>query len=116
MTANYIDSCLVCKYPLVDHFVVLDDDGFMVDLTKTVLHTTKDGTPHKIHKQCAYQRFVQQLENEPAGLHPANLTNMPFSCPICQESLTLEQATRASSIGLAAMVGFCRSSKVEIPI
>jgi hypothetical protein len=89
--------------------VVDQDDVKGTNFVTVDLHKSASGIVHKVHRICIYEWFQQQLEQEPRGRDPNDITNIPFTCPLCKERISIADADNASGVKMSGCIATVRS-------
>ncbi len=113
MSVQPTNECCICYRSLGATFKDTDSDAdtSLTDFVTAILHQPAAGPAHQAHRICAFEMFQTQLENEPEGIARDDLQNLPFSCPLCREKLSLNMAEVAAGVKLDQVISVARMLK-----
>jgi hypothetical protein len=108
---NALDQCYLCQKP----FIITNSGDMMKqnDLDVITLHSQQHNQ-HKVHRICALNFFTQQIENESHYIKPDDFEISPFSCPICNLSLTLEDVEKSTGYQFEGYLKKMRALRLDI--
>lgn len=115
MSANSIGSCSICLNPLGPSYVLQDPEDGPTNYVTVDLHKTASGVTHKVHRICIWDWFQEQIGNERPGKSPSDLNDIPFSCPLCRERISLQDANTAAGTSLEKSIEITRRLKITSP-
>lgn len=112
MSIHTIDYCSICCGPLGELYSEYDPEDGITRYVTVDLDTTPSGIVHKTHRICVYEWFQQQIFDEQPGKNPYDLSTTPFSCPLCRERISTDQANESAGVSLTDILQFTRREKV----
>lgn len=109
-----IDNCCICFRPVGETICeVVDGETGKTKFVTVDLHLSSTGIAHKVHRVCIYEWFQEQLDKESIGRNPNDTNNIPFTCPLCRERISLIEAENATGVLLADYIAEIRNMRLE---